>query len=174
MGLSPAEHPPSIGVLEDLDADVEGALQAEALTLRTELRRADARLQAAIADESAVRLAMRAGEERHRAWFLEKEEAIAKLRKDNGRLERSAQQAALEERRLADVVRAEPERTEQVLMRLQSECHRLEKENQRLESDTANIKAELSSVRDVVTTRRNCRQPTRSTHPTAQRAKAKQ
>merc|ERR1719420_42863 len=79
---------------------------------------------------------------------------MAKLRKDNNRLKRSTQQAALEERRLADVVRGEPERTEHLLHRLQSECHRLEKENQRLECHTADVKAELSGLRDDVTSRR--------------------
>lgn len=135
---------------EITDADEEGALQAEALSLRTELRRADARLQAAAAEGHAIKLIVREDDERHKLRIQEMEDAIAKLTKDNSRLERSTQQAALEEHRLADVVRSEPVRTDQVLQRLLAECHRLEKENRRVESETAAIREELSSVRGVV------------------------
>eukprot|EP00427_Karlodinium_veneficum_P051723 CAMPEP_0169349318 /NCGR_PEP_ID=MMETSP1017-20121227/23649_1 /TAXON_ID=342587 /ORGANISM="Karlodinium micrum, Strain CCMP2283" /LENGTH=329 /DNA_ID=CAMNT_0009445439 /DNA_START=120 /DNA_END=1109 /DNA_ORIENTATION=- len=135
---------------EITDTDEEGALQAEALSLRTELRRADARLQAAAAEGHAIKLSVREDDERHKLRIQEMEDAIAKLTKDNSRLERSTQQAALEEHRLADVVRSEPVRTDQVLQRLLAECHRLEKENRRVESETAAIREELSSVRGVV------------------------
>lgn len=151
--MMPTMAPCDTGALEDPepdDSDATARLQAEALTLRTELRRADARLQAAVAEATAVVSALRDGEERHQRWVHETEVAIAKFRKDNGRLERSTQQAVVEERRLTDVVRTEPERTELFLAQLRGECHRLEKENHRLESEVGTVRAELGSVRDVV------------------------
>jgi len=130
--------------------DSDEALQAEALALRTELRRADARLQAATAEAQAVNTSLREGQEWHQRWLKETQASIAVLKCKNDVLERSMQQACTEERRLTDVVRAEPERTEEKLSRLRQECTRLEKENSRLESEMAEMRAELSSVREVV------------------------
>lgn len=135
-------------VVDAVDADE--ALQAEALALRTELRRADARLQAATAEAASVNAALREGHEWHQRWLKETQASIAMLRCKNDVLERSMQQANNEERRLTDVVRAEPERTEEKLSRLRQECTRLEKENSRLESEMSEMRAELSSVREVV------------------------
>lgn len=136
--------------LDVTDSDDEAALLAKALSLRTELRRADARLQAAIAEDSAVKLTLRESDERHRRRIDEMKEKIAKLRRDNSRLERSAQQSALEEQRLADQARSQPVRTDERIQRLVAECHRLEKENRHLGLESAAIKEELSSVRGVV------------------------
>merc|ERR1712107_447937 len=97
----------------------------------TELRRADARLQGALAEVEAVAGAIREGDDKHILWLNEMENAIAKLRKDNRRLERSTQQAAMEESRLSDTIRDGPEQTQQVLANLMRECCRLEEENQR-------------------------------------------
>merc|ERR1711920_1169522 len=75
----------------------------------------------------------------------------AKLRAENRRLERSLHQACVEERRLVDLVRAAPDRAEERLSELRSECQRLEQENHRLELDLNVGRVELTSVRDVVT-----------------------
>merc|ERR1712194_791766 len=56
----------------------------------------------------------------------------------------------VEERRLVELVRAAPDRAEDRLAELRSECQRVEQENQRLELDLNVGRVELTSVRDVV------------------------
>lgn len=126
------------------------ALEAEAEALRSELRAADLTLQAVTTEVANRRTAMRAREERHKEWLKRAESAVSKLRLDNVRLEKSEQQASQEERRLVVTIRSEPERGEEALAQLRSECSRLEMENAYLKADLEAGRAELMSVQGVV------------------------
>jgi chromosome segregation ATPase len=137
---------------EEKAEDVEEQkLHAQALTLRTELRRADARMKVALTGANAASAALRENEDEHARWMKKTEAEIAKIRRENNRLERSAQQASSQEHRLRDVLRDAPEQMQNVLIHLTDECRRLEEENHQLESDLAAMKAEFGSVRNVVT-----------------------
>eukprot|EP00929_Paragymnodinium_shiwhaense_P083419 TRINITY_DN44447_c0_g1_i1.p1 TRINITY_DN44447_c0_g1~~TRINITY_DN44447_c0_g1_i1.p1 ORF type:complete len:278 (-),score=73.71 TRINITY_DN44447_c0_g1_i1:86-919(-) len=126
-------------------------------SLRASLQEADARLQASAAEASLASSSSKTGREKQSKWQQDVDADVEKLKAENERLERSVHQAALEERRLTDAIRAEPERAEAALATLRSDIQRLEKENRELSAGMEGIKAELSQVRDAVETQRGPR-----------------
>merc|ERR1712039_1105382 len=118
-GAAPAEEapPPSPRTAAERErySQERMLLETEVRELRTELRNADVGLQAVTDQAMAASSAARMCREQHRQWTKKVEAEAARLQKENKRLERSAQQASAEERRLADALRVAPERAEATL-----------------------------------------------------------
>ncbi|CAE7447986.1 unnamed protein product [Symbiodinium natans] len=126
-------------------------LQAEAASLRDELREADKQIKVASLQAATVNAELRDRRHRHQQWVRRMQEEATKLRRESQRLERSFHQAGVEERRIAELAKAQPEISAEKLRLLEANCDRLQVENQRLERELAAGQTELSNVRDVVT-----------------------
>lgn len=125
-------------------------LEAVARSLRSELQSAESRLHAAATQVARATVATRACTKRHHQLVSKAEDDAARLRAENLRLERSVQQARVEERRLANLLQAAPGRAEEHLSRLRAGCRELERENQRLELGLCEGRERLAQLREAV------------------------
>ncbi|CAJ1421570.1 unnamed protein product, partial [Effrenium voratum] len=130
-------------------ARLEG-LHAEVAAVREELREADVEIQMAASESATANAELRDSRHRHQQWLRSMQDEATRLRREGQRLERSYHQAGLEERRIAELARAQPAMFQEKLATLKASCERLEIENERLERDLHEGQSDLSSVQEVV------------------------
>jgi len=133
------------------------AYHAEGNQLRAELQEANVELQSAQSELAATTAAARGSCDRHVQWVRTSEAAAERLRADNERLKRSLQQAGLEEKRMAELIRTQPLRADERLRGWRANCKRLVEDNHRIEMEITQEQAELSIIRDGVA--RHTRRP---------------